>query len=640
MFGRRTLLALLGATALLGCDEESDHVPDIPGTPCDAAPVLDTQGGNAVHFEIPECASVGMVPLTLDTDSVWIELVVEGESIRPVVHAGTNGATFHGLVLHGEVWLSGDQAPRLWRQGYQAWSFSGVVDVGTVELDEVGLPVADGDGDASDVIRETAWTSWWVGLLGRPGGASLLMGAESTDRTKLFTAFSEDEAWVVWGFRGEAIAMGANDTLELDPLHLSAGDDPVALHHAYGEAVAARAGVATPTTPPPVGWATWYYFYEDVDEQGVRDNLGFATSLDPGLAPLEVMQIDDGWQRAWGDWTANDKFPSGMASLAADIRGAGFVPGLWMAPFYVHRDTETYQQNPDWWVRDLDGEEIVFTNVGTGDYAIVDATHPDAGPWMAQQVATRVAEGWDYLKLDFLYAGGQEGLRYEDVTGMEAYHTGMALLREAAGEAWVLACGAPFLPTVGYAESYRTGADIAFSGVPDPQPAFLRWQARSTAARSWANGVWWWNDPDQLLVRDPFDEIRARGSVAAQVVSGGAWFLGDDLLALDDQRLGWALSADAVATRGSTVAPHDPLAFVSGIDAGPMAEMVAPNDQVPTTWNVGDDHIVLLNLDEVAIELECPGGTELLTGEGCDPGEGRTLDPGAGEIWDMEDLGP
>jgi len=635
MFDRRTLLALLGATVLLGCGEEQDHVPDDPSAPCDALAVLDTLGGTAVYYEIPECASVGMVPLVLNTDSVWIELTVDGTSIRPLVHAGTEGATFHGLVLYGEAWLAGDQAPRLWRQGYQAWSFSGVVDAGTVEFDGAGIPEAGGDGDATDVIHETAWTSWWVGLLGRPGGASLLMGAESTARTKLFTAFSGDEAWVVWGMRGEAIAMEPNSTLELDPLHISAGEDPVALHHTYGEAVASRAGVAPPGDSPPVGWATWYYFYEDVDEQGVRDNLEFAASLDAAHAPLEVMQIDDGWQRAWGDWTANDKFPSGMATLAADIRAAGFVPGLWMAPFYVHRDTETYQQHPDWWVRDLDGEEIVFTNVGSGDYAIIDATHPDAGPWMAQQLADRVAEGWDYLKLDFLYAGAQEGQRYEDVTGMEAYHTGMALLREAAGDSWVLACGAPFLPSVGYAASYRTGADIAFSSVPDPEPAFLRWQARSTAARSWANGVWWWNDPDQLLVREPFDTAQARGSVAAQVVSGGAWFLGDDLPALDDERLSMALSATAAATRGSTIVPHDPLAAASGLDAGPMAEMIAPDDQVPTSWSVGDDHVVLLNLGDDAIDLECPGGTELLTGAVCDPGEGRTLDPGVGEIWSL-----
>jgi len=578
-----------------------------------------------------------MVPLVLEGDSVWIELVAEGGSIVPRVHAGTEGATFHGLVLRGDLWLAGEGEPRLWRQGYQAWSFSGVIETGALEFDESGIPLAGGDGDGADVFHERTGTSWWVGLLGRPDGASLLLGAESTDHTKLFTAFTDDEAWVVWGHRGEAIPLAANETLELDPLHIAAGDDPVALHRSYAEAVAARAGVQPPAEPPPVGWATWYYFYEDVDEQGVRDNLEFASSLDPVLAPLEVIQIDDGWQQAWGVWSANEKFPSGMAALAADIRDAGFTPGLWMAPFYVHRDSDTYQQNPSWWVRDLDGEEIVFTNVGSGDYAIVDATHPDAGPWMAQQVADRVAEGWTYLKLDFLYAGAQEGLRHEDVTGMEAYHAGMALLREAAGDAWVLACGAPLLPTVGYAESYRTGADIAFPPIPDPQPEFLRWQARSTATRSWANGVWWWNDPDQLLLREPFDDTRARGAVAAQVVSGGAWFLGDDLSALADQRLGWALSDAAVATRGSAVVPDDPLEFASGLDAGPMAEMLLPDDQVPVTWAVGDEHVVLLNLGDTAIDVECPGGSELLTGESCDPGDGRTLDPGAGEIWSFEE---
>ena len=42
-----------------------------------------------------------------------------------------------------------------------------------------------------------------------------------------------------------------------------------------------------------------------------------------------------------------------------------------------------------------------------------------------------------------------EGQRVQDVTGIEAYHLGMQIMREAAGDAWILACGAPLLPTVG-----------------------------------------------------------------------------------------------------------------------------------------------------------------------------------------------
>ncbi len=275
----------------------------------------------------------------------------------------------------------------------------------------------------------------------------------------------------------------------------------------------------------------------------------------------------------------------------------------------------------------------MFVNSELYEHVIVDATHPQAGPWMAQQVADRVADGYTYLKLDFLYAGAQEGQRHADVTGVEAFHVGMALLREAAGDAWVLACGAPLLPSVGYAESYRSGADIAFHVLPDPNPGFLRWQARATAARAWSSGVWWWIDPDNLILRDPLDDAWARGAVAAQAASGGPWLLGDDLPGLPEQRLAWALAPGAVATRGAVPVPLDPLAHPSGFDPGPPAEAVVEDDRVPVRWRLGDDHEVLLNLDAGPVDVACPGGTELLTGATCDEGDERTLDEGVGEIW-------
>ena len=65
---------------------------------------------------------------------------------------------------------------------------------------------------------------------------------------------------------------------------------------------------------------------------------------------------------------------------------------------------------------------------------------------------------------------------------MEAYHIGMRLLREAAGDGMFLACGAPMLPSVGYADAFRTGADIGFNFDPGPRHEYLRWQARATAS--------------------------------------------------------------------------------------------------------------------------------------------------------------
>lgn len=557
------------------------------------------------------------------------ELFSDGNVLLPTVRAESAGTfrAFHSVGWH-ELHAEGD--PVLLRQGYQSWSASGVFPLDTpLELDADGLPAAGGDDGGFEVIEEVPGGSWWVGVAGHEDGTSAALGVVSARATKFHLSFDGRGIHAVWGGRGEEIALEEGEVLYLDPLWVGLGPDPLALLDRYAAEVVATTPPRPLAEPPPVGWASWYTFYEDVTEEQVRANLEAleGASTRPELAATGLVQIDDGWSRHWGEWTPNGRFPSGMSALAAEISVAGFVPGIWMAPFYVHRDAAIYAEHDDWWVRDRDGGELEYLG-----HVIVDATHPDAGAWMADQVRARVDEGFAYLKLDFLFAGAQEGVRFEDVSGTAAYHAGMALLREAAGDSWLLACGAPLLPTVGYAESFRTGPDIAFSLTPDPNPAFLRNQVRSTAARGWTNGVWWWADPDQLLVRDPFDDAQVTGSVVAQAVSGGPWLLGDDLTALPDTRLQLALHAAAAELRGMAVRPRQPLRSVSGFDPTPLVELVDPNDQVPAVWDFADGTVALLNLSDTEWSVGGPGGVELLTGATA-PAGARTLPPGAGELW-------
>jgi alpha-galactosidase len=50
--------------------------------------------------------------------------------------------------------------------------------------------------------------------------------------------------------------------------------------------------------------------------------------------PVEIVQLDDGYQTVLGHWDrTNAKFPSGLERIAAAIRAAGFTAGLWTAPF-------------------------------------------------------------------------------------------------------------------------------------------------------------------------------------------------------------------------------------------------------------------------------------------------------------------
>jgi hypothetical protein len=297
-----------------------------------------------------------------------------------------------------------------------------------------------------------------------------------------------------------------------------------------------------------------------------------------------------------------------------------------MAPLLVDRGAPTYADHPGWWVRDAAGVE--HDVVG---HAVLDITAEGAEEWLAATVTDRVAEGFGYFKLDYLFAGALEGRRAEPATGVEAYGRALDVLSAAAGDAVVLACGAPMLPTVGRADAWRSGADIAFALDPDPRPAYLRSQARQTAARAFTHR-WWWVDPDAVVVREPLTDVEVTGALAAAAVAGGSWLLGDSFVDARPDRTAAALDAALLEGRTGGATPRAPLVRVSGFDAGPPVELVQEDDAVPWIWDLPDGRVVLLNLGLTPVTLEGPGGTEMLGGEVADAGP-RELAVGAGEIW-------
>jgi len=70
--------------------------------------------------------------------------------------------------------------------------------------------------------------------------------------------------------------------------------------------------------------------------------------------------------------------------------------------------------------------------------------------------------GYEYIKLDFLYAGALPGKRHTAMPREAAYRHGLKVIREALGEeAYFLTCGAPILPSLGLCDAMRIGPDVA-----------------------------------------------------------------------------------------------------------------------------------------------------------------------------------
>ena len=224
----------------------------------------------------------------------------------------------------------------------------------------------------------------------------------------------------------------------------------------YARELGKRLGKKSSNRAPRV-WCSWYSLFTAIDEPRlarVFDGLGDL--------PFDVLQVDDGWQQSVGDWEANAKFSSGMQTLAQRIKATGRRAGLWLAPLIAVKSSRLFRQHRDWFLRDARGRLVsAGFNWGEQLYAL-DTTHPLVIQWLKGLMQKTRAWGYDYLKLDFLYAGALPGQRHTATAREMAYRESLETMREVLGEdAFLLACGAPILPSLGVCDALRIGPDTA-----------------------------------------------------------------------------------------------------------------------------------------------------------------------------------
>lgn len=414
----------------------------------------------------------------------------------------------------------------------------------------------------------------------------------------------------VWdpGGAGEAkVTLAADGTLEAvsewSPARPVRPDgDGTTLRIAYvpaGDGLAALTAAATPPSSVdrervaalavPSGWCSRYELGAAVTEADVLANLEFcAVHFDRRF--FRLIQLDDGYQRAAGDWNMNAKFPRGHRWLTDRIHAAGFQAGLWVAPFAVAERSDVARANPAWLLKGPPPEAaslVVDTRESWGGRILaLDGAHPDVQQWLYDLARKAVREwGYDYLKADFLEWATAGVTHYGGLTRAEAYRRGLSALREGLGtEAFLLACGAPLQHAAGLVDGMRIGEDVeaSWSGIQAP--------ARAAALRSFYHRSVWLNDPDCLVVRPPLtlDEARVWASVVA--VSGGLSIFSDNLPKLPADRL--PLLQKTIPVAAQTAAPPRPVGTQS--DEPEIAPALTVGESVvrlngPWRFRTGDD---------------------------------------------------
>lgn len=321
----------------------------------------------------------------------------------------------------------------------------------------------------------------------------------------------------------------------------------------WAENFARAAGVGEIRVPPTL-WCSWYHYLTRVTEADIDENLLAIEELD--LA-IDVVQIDDGYQAELGDWLELSERFRCLRDVVARIHDRGRRAGIWVAPFLVGHKSEVFRDHQDWL---LDG-----ASAGYGweqDLAALDAASPGGEGYLRRVFETLAGVGFDFYKLDFVYAGALPGPRAHELTGVQAYRHGLQVIRESVCPgAYVLGCGAPILPSVGLVDAMRVSPDISHHVEPsdgDQSQPSQRAATRNGQARVWMHGRFWVNDPDCLIAATSMqDRERWAEHVAAY---GGLRASSDRLRELDE----WGLQTTRELLRPVPATPFEPTRTATG----------------------------------------------------------------------------
>ncbi len=325
--------------------------------------------------------------------------------------------------------------------------------------------------------------------------------------------------------------------------------------------LAAKASPVPPrlASSPITGWCSWYNLYAYISEENILGHLHAAqTVVEQEALPMRVFQIDDGFTPEMGDWLeVKPQFPRGMKPLLDDIRSAGFIPGLWIAPFMVGNRSHLYRDYPDWVVTDrLTDKPLVHMRFygefrwhkRSEEYYILDTTHPDAFAYLRDVFRTwRQEWGCEYFKTDFMHFGSEYGpdralWHTPGMTRIEIWRRVAEMIREEIGEALWLGCGCPLWASIGLVDGVRIGRDVGVAWSGDYSAQSL---LRDQSCRNFANHILWQSDPDCVLLRERFhdlsdEEIKSLAIYAG--MTGGVMTTSDHLAELSPDRLSlWRL---------------------------------------------------------------------------------------------------
>lgn len=352
---------------------------------------------------------------------------------------------------------------KIFRQGFYMPSDP----AGFYELtDGKPAPAAGGLKSLTPWCDDHAFISHSLAVIQRAGRTLLTAG---------FVSFDRFEGLLTFNTRGQTIRMAAwclmeNITLppgavcRLESLWLMENRDFNRGLTAYAD-YAGRLNHARIPRSTATGWVDWQYYREEKNERDILRSVHAMQFLKKRGYPLKYVIIDGGWCAYASEWMKPcAKFPD-MPGLCRKIRRAGFVPGLWLAPYLTNVKTEVARRHPDWMVIDgKTGKPLFKERSNVGACHVLDYTVPAALDWLRKIVRTMVRDwGVGYIKLDGPCLGHYQGGRFHqpDVTAIEQVRWSLQAIREECGDKVLVEGEGIYGPSIGYVDIQRTTQDTS-----------------------------------------------------------------------------------------------------------------------------------------------------------------------------------
>jgi hypothetical protein len=503
------------------------------------------------------------------------------------------------------------------RSGYMSWDGSAYVDVETL---------AEIEPDEARLVLGYAVTQ----LIPRLGDTALLLGFDRHDRFQHTFTFEPRccppalTVQTCWDRKDRTVLLRCESERLI--VSESRQAEEGLRDWAY---IIARASPLAPRLHKKAitGWSSWYDLYANISQEIILDCLqNVKTVSEREKLPMRVFQIDDGFTPEMGDWLeVKPQFPRGMKPIMDAIRDAGFIPGLWIAPFMVGNRSRLYREHPDWVIQDRDtgGPLIQWRHVGeyrwhkrSEEYYILDATHPDAFKYLRHVFRVWRREwGCEYFKTDFMHYGSDYRTdraiwHSPGFTRIEVWRKVAEMIREEIGEAYWLGSGCPLWASIGLVDAVRIAHDVGVDWLGQLSAQSL---LSDLSTRCFANQILWQVDPDCILLRNRFhnltdQEVRSLAIYAG--MGGGVLMTSDDLQSLSVDRLQlWKFLLESGAGvcsfpfLGTSPISYSPKsmngsAFYEARLADPVIVQVRP----VTNREPGDNAVFILNSGEHALQ--------------------------------------